>query len=329
MRRTLLPLMLLCCLLLSSCTARDPIAPVLSPLPGDGQEIPVADSGEALSRPAVVTLWFRLGDEPMLAPEIRTIDDTPAAPFELILLQALTGGPAAASTELTGLFPPGTRVLATHLQGRTLFVTLSRQIMNDFADEPSAWADLPDWAQEVPLRRELAMQAIAATVTENCDVDRVVILVEPTSRGSDSMRLRQQYYRSGASAEQLAEPLTRNEAPLLTPGNTLQIILTSWQSRDWSRLYRYTARTDAFDGAARPTYDAFAMSMDALPHLTGFTTSAGSVSPDGQTAVFTVTLQLLEDGYPRTAAVTLRLQRERSLWRISMSQVIREEAEQP
>ena len=323
--RKLLLLLLTACLLLSGCTARDPIAPMLTD-PVEDQPIPSAASEASIPREAEVTLWFRFGTEPVLAPEIRTIDVSPTAPFEATLLQALANGPAAASTELSGLFPPGTRVLATHLQGRTLFVTLSPQIMNDFADEPAAWASQPEWAVEVPLRRQLAMQAIAATVTENCDVDQVVILVEQTARGSDSLRLRQQYYRTGADDGALAAPLTRDEAPLLTPANTLRIILGSWQARDWSRLVRYTARTD---GSAKPGYDAFAVRADALPHLTGFTASEGNVSPDGQTARFTVTLELLVNGRPVAATCTIRLERERGLWRVSLDQLEGREGDLP
>lgn len=327
MRRMLI-LLLALCLLLSGCQARDPIAPLLTATSTDLSIPAPADEG-VTPQEAEVTLWFRFGSEPLLAPETRTLDLSPTAPFELTLLQALTGGPAAASTELSGLFPPGTRVLATHLQGRTLFVTLSRQIMNDFADEPAIWASQADWAAEVPLRRALGMQAIAATVTENCDVDQVVILVEQTERGSDSMRLRQRYYRTGGDESALAAPLTRDESVLLTPANTLQVILTCWQTRDWARLYRFVTRTDPASGEARPDYDAFAAQMDALPHLTAFTASPGSVSPDGQSAVFTITLTLLENGQSRTATGVLRLHRERGLWRVGVSQLDGREGDLP
>lgn len=317
--RRIIPVLLMLCLLLGGCTARDPIAPVLSPLPEGSHSVPSSAIEASVPQESVVTLWFRFGNEPMLAPEIRTIDVSPAAPFELTLLQALTNGPAAASTDLSGLFPPGTRVLATHLQGRTLFVTLSRQIMNDFADEPDNWTGIPAWAEEVTLRRRLAMQAIAATVTENCDVDQVVILVEQTSSGNESIRLRQQYYRTGADAAALAEPLLRDERPLLTPANTMAIILDNWMRGTWAGLYPYIARTDAFDGAARPDYETFRTQADALPYLMDYSASSGSISPDGQTAVFAVTLQLLDNGQPREAHVVLRLHRERGIWRISLS----------
>ena len=48
--------------------------------------------------------------------------------------------------------------------------------MNGDPDEPSNWRSDTAWAQEVPLRRRLAMQAIAATVTENTTAQQVVIL---------------------------------------------------------------------------------------------------------------------------------------------------------
>lgn len=327
--RRIIPFLVMFCLLLGGCTARDPIAPVLSTLPEGSHSVPSAASEASVPQEAVVTLWFRFGAEPMLAPEIRTIDVSPAAPFELTLLQALTSGPAAASTELGSLFPPGTRVLATHLQGRTLFVTLSRQIMNDFADEPANWAASPAWAEEVPLRRRLAMQAIAATVTENCDVDQVVILVEQTASGNESIRLRQQYYRTGADAAALAEPLLRDENPLLTPANTMKIILDNWIRGAWADLYPYIARTDAFSGAARPDYETFRAQIDVLPHLMDYTASSGSISPDGQTAVFAVTLQLLDNGQPREKHTVLRLQRERGIWRISLSHLTGMEGDLP
>ena len=327
LRLFLLLAMAMCLLLLTGCEKRDPIAAMVSTATDLTVPAPAPDA--ALPRQASVTLWFRLGTEPLLAPETRTITLTPAAPFELTLLQALTGGPAASSLELNGLFPPGTKVLSTHLQGRTLFVTLSRQIMNNFADEPSGWAADPAWAAEVPLRRQLAMQAIAATVTENCDVDRVVILVEHTADSGDSLRLRQGYYRNAPDANALAAPLLREESILLTPGNTLHVILDCWQLQDWSRLYPFIARTDAATGEARPTYDAFATRMAGLPHLTGYTFSAGSVSPDGQSAVFTVRLTLMDSGHDRTANGILRLHREKGIWRIDLSQFSGREGDLP
>lgn len=327
MRLKLLMLLSLC-LLLSGCAAHDPLAPMAST--ATDLPIPAPAAAEAHSREEAATLWFRFGDEALLAPESRVLALSPTAPYELTLLQALVGGPAASSTELSGLFPPGTRVTATYRQGRMLFVTLSRQIMNDWSDEPVNWHSLPEWREEVPLRRLLSMQAIAATVTENCDVDQVVILIEQGVQVTDSLRLRQSYYRAGGGDSTLAAPLTRDESLLLTPATTLSVILQCWSERDWQRLYPFIARTDPANGLDRPAYDDFAAQMAALPHLTGSSFSGGSVSPDGLYAAFTFDAALMADG--QTGAIEsglIRLYRERGVWRIGLSQLTSREVSAP
>lgn len=315
-------LLLLCtlCLLLCGCETRDPIEPMAAT---EDAPVPALADETVLPREADVILWFRFGAEPLLAPETRTLSLSPTAPFEMTLLQALTGGPAAASTELSGLFPPGTRVIATHRQERTLFVTLSQQIMNDYADEPD------EQSGEGLLRRRLAMQAIAATVTENCDVDQVIILVEQTGSGSDSLRLRQGYYRDGGEASNLAAPLLREESVLLTPQRTMETILDCWQTQNWQQLYPWIARTDHADSSARPAFGEFAALMDAQPAMTAWAISGGSVSPDGQSAVFSADLTRLISGQTVEASGILRLHRERGIWRISLSQLTRKEGDLP
>ena len=102
----------------------------------------------------------------LLAAERRTVSRLPNEPYETALLRLLLEGPSLDAPALRGLFPAGTRVISTSRQGEMLFVTLSYQLMNGYSDEPSNWRSDTAWAQEVPLRRRLAMQAIAATVTE-------------------------------------------------------------------------------------------------------------------------------------------------------------------
>lgn len=329
MMRRLIPLFL-CLLLLSGCTPHDPLADMAQPAADEQLTVPVPVAEQTSAQAQAVTLWFRFGDEPLLAPESRTIVTSPTAPFEMTLLQALIGGPSAGMLELNSLFPPGTRVVSTYRQGRLLFVTLSRQIMNAYADEPEFWQSSPQWASEVPLRRQLAMQAIAATVSENCEVDQVVVLVEQGAQPTDSMRLRQSYYRTGADTSALAAPLTREEDLLLTPQTTLDIILRCWSERNWERLYRYVASTDPAQSAARPGVADFTAQMDRLPLLTDYAFEGGSVSYDGGSAAFTADLTLMASGQEYTAGSSvIRLTRERGIWRIGLSQLTTREVTAP
>ncbi len=319
MMKRLLPL-LLCCLVLGGC-GRDPLAPMAQT--SEGVPAPAVEGLPREDRTA--TLWFRYGTEPFLAPESREIAVAPAQDEAQALLAALLEGPAASSA-LSNPFPQGTRVLSVTRSGRTMFVTLTKQIMNGFADEPAAWRDQPVWAAEVPLRRELAMQAIAATLTENCAVDQVVILVEQGGIVTDSLRLRRDYYTQDGD-KALADPLIRDESLLLTPERTAEVILRCWMEQDYARLHRYIARTDPESGASRPDEAGFIARMAEEARLLRAEARGGSISADGQSAVFTVSGAWLVNGAERPFdGLVLHLTRENGLWRAGFSQVTGREA---
>ena len=321
MRKLLLPLLLCLLLSLSACT-QDPLAPmVYSGRPVD-IPVPAVDSLPQLQDQA--TLWFRFGSEPFLAAESRTIAHHPTETHALAILRELLEGPSAARDQLRSLFPPGTQVLSATQSGRIMFVTLSRHIMNGYADEPANWRDQPHWAVEVPLRRRLAMQSIAATLTENCAVDTVVILVDQTT--TDSLRLRQGYYTLDGDPS-LAAPLTRDESLLLTPARTLAVILQCWQEQNYGRLYQYIAPADPLTGALRPNAEDFAAVMSAQHPLLRATAEGGSISADGQSAVFTVSGAFLDRGGELPfSGMVLRLHREKGIWCIGLSQLTGREA---
>ena len=312
--RIRLMLLLLICLALSGCTA-DPIAPMADATVVD-MPAPVVEDLPTEETAAV--LWFRYGEEPLLASETRELSVSRAETEALPLLRALLEGPSAASTELSGLFPQGTQVISVAQTGRVTFVTLSHHILNTYSDEPADWRSQAYWAVEVPLRRQLAMQSIAATLTENCDTDAVIILVEEKNSASDSLRLRNSYFT--LEDEGIAEPLRRDESLLLTPQRTAEVILQCWQESDWLRLYRYIARTDASTGAARPSEEDFIQLMSELPHLLRYDVAGGSAS--GSRAVFTVSGAYLADGAEQSfSGRVLHLTKEKGLWRVSLTQL--------
>lgn len=313
-----LAILLLCCLLLCGCSP----APLQSSPNPPGAQIPAPVQEAPAAQELQAVLWFRCGEEPLLAPEGRSLRVGAGQSLPQVLLQALLSGPSSA--ELSPLFPQGTRLISVTQSGRRMFVTLSRHILNAYGDEPSAWQADPLWAREVPLRRTLAMQAIAATLSENCPVDEVVILVETTDAATDSLRLREGYYTLDGN-EAIADPLRRDESLLLTPGRTAEVILQCWQDQDFVRLYRYLASTDPATGAARPAREEFLALMAQTPVLISGSAAGGSL--DGQRAVFTLSGQWLRDGQAVPfEGLTLRLTREKGVWRVGLSELTGREA---
>ena len=316
MRRLLL--LMLMCILLTSCT-RDPLSSVVEDVPQ--ADLPAPVTSEQPKNQDRATLWFRFGDEPFMAAESRVITHSRTESHAMALLKALLAGPGTAATELRSLFPQGTQVISATQAGKVMFVTLSRHIMNSYADEPAAWRDQAAWADEVPLRRRLAMQSIAATITENCNVDTVVILVEQTGAATDSLRLRQGYYTLDGDMS-LAEPLIRDENLLLSPSRTAEVILQCWQERDFARLIRYIARTDPATGMERPVDADCLAALAELPHLMHARAEGGSIAADGHTAVFTLRGTWLDNGQEAPfEGLVLRLTREKGLWRVGLSQL--------
>lgn len=323
MKRIVMALLLVCTLALSACSAGPGTVhgATATLVPGTDPTLPEALAPADLASRETATLYFRFQGEPYLAPEMRTITQSPSQPYELSLIGALLAGPGTRSTDLMPLFPEGTRVLSTVTQGRTLFVTFSQEIMNLFSDEPADWQSRPDWAEEVPLRRELCMQSLVATITENCDVDRVQVLVEQSGEMTGSLRLRADFYRRGG--EGLVGPLTREESLLLTPHNAVKVILQLWSNRDWQRLYRYVALTDTATGVDRLSYRDFVTTMENQPMLVSCAVEGGSVSPDGHTVTFTLSAVLRSHNGSSSATEgrILRISRENSQWRVTMSQL--------
>ena len=283
--------------------------------PETNQKLPDAVPDQATEKEAL--LYFRYLTEPYLAAESRQVSHSPAEPYELALVKALLSGPTPQQAELTGLFPEGVQVLSTARQGRTLFVTLSREIMNRYPDESYDWQQQPESA----LRRRLCMQSLAATLTENCDVDQVQILVEQSGNTMGSLRLKQSYFLTTTDETLLTSPLTREETLLLTPGNALRVILDLWQQRDWQRLYLYIASADPMTGAEKRSYADFVALMEGLPSLMEADFAGGSVSADGRFSTYTVTAQLLTGDHQQAYTATVRLLRENGLWKVTLAQL--------
>ena len=310
-------------MLLTGCTAANTYLISATDVPGTNPVLPEAVDETPLDTRGEATLWFRFLNEPCLAAETRQVTQLPGQSYEMALLSSLLTGPGTRQTELTNPFPVGAQVLSTVLQGRTLLVTLSPEILNALTDEPVDWQESDAWRVEAPLRRRLAMQAIAATVTDNCDVDEVLVLVNQDSSRQGSLRLKQNYYLDDSEEDVLADPLRRDESLLLSPATLPGILAQCWLQRDWIRLYRYLTATDSGTGQSRPASRDFAALMDSLPSLSAATAAGGSVNGDGQRAAFTLTATVVRSGSePRTLRNrVLHLRRENGLWKIDLSQL--------
>lgn len=309
---------LLFCFLLTGCTVsgftpRDALSTPLA-----GSSVPAAADSLYRVQAEPVALYFRYYDEPYLACEWRTISRTQSQSYEQALLDALVAGPSGSIPELTPLFPPGTRVLSTTVNGHMLYVTLSREIMDTYMDEPADWQEYDAWFRESPLRRRLCMQSIVATITENCDIDQVQILVEQTDSISGSLRLRQNYFLDDSEDSVLAGPMVRDSSLLLGVDNSISYILQLFSEHNWASLYRFLASSDG----QRPEYEEAVRRLEALPSPVQFSVSPSTLSLDGQRATLQVHTAAAGSSLSSVGKNRIiHLNRENGFWRITLAQL--------
>lgn len=317
LKRCALLALLTLSLLLTSCASLlpDPVRDAVGTLsPEEEAVFPAAQAPESAAARREVTLYFRYGDQPYLAPEIRTVTIAADQSLEMVLLQELSKGPGSRSTQLTAALPEGCGFIAAVSQERTLFVTLGSSILKGWTDEPADWTASAYWQVEAPLRRQLCVQSIVATLTENCDYDQVQFLVEQTNVLRDSLRLRQSWFLDGADDTVLSDPIPRQEELLLSPGNTLRALLDAWKSRDAALLYGYLTQ--------RPDLADCQQAVTDAPLLLSYAFSGGAVSPDGQTIHYTLRLCWQDtSGQSReTSGLAVRLTRVDGLWKLPWAQ---------
>lgn len=263
----------------------------------------------------VAPLYFRYENTAYLAPEERLIHVVRNEPPEKALVEALIQGPSVTASALSPLFPPGTQVLSVTAQGDTLFVTFNEALLSRYSDEPK---DLTggNWKVESPLRRQLCMDSLTATLTEMGLCAKVQVLVYRENTQTTSMRLPKGYF-DGTENDELVSFLTRNEDTLLTPHNAAKVLLNAWLTQDWDNLYAITMKEN------RPGAQEAIQAYSTGRVLTGFILSPGNVSSDGKTAILTAELTFIgqsTDAEP--IRYPIRLSRDGGIWRMKYDHLI-------
>ncbi len=313
MKRRILAILLLCTMLflLSGCVSQtaDPLLKnETTAVPGLAMNVTAASADQNNADVVSVTLYFRYLDEPMLAPEMRTLTVPQDESLEYAIVQALVDGPSAGHTDLRRLLPAATQVESVVSPDDILFVTLNEDFLYD--DIPDGWAENENWINEAPVLRKLIVQSIVASVTENNPYTGVQMMIHKSDEVQASLRLDNSYFLNGSTG--LSDPIVRDESLLLTPANTAKRILTAWQEHDYETLYLYMA----LEG--RPSQASFAETLSLAASLDTFTVSSGSVANNGQAATITAGIKLLSsDGSKEIKAYPILLMRENGVWKLS------------
>lgn len=302
-------------LLLAGCTPQtvNPLARnQTTAVPGLDTQPFAATAADANVETVTAQLYFRYLDEPMLAAETRTLTVLKDESVEAAIVQALIDGPSAGHSDLRGLIPADTRLESAASRDTLLFLTFNEGFLKD--DVPEAWASSTQWRTDAPVLRALIVQSIVASVTESVPYVGVQILVHKQGELQTNLRLDNSYFLDGRTGP--SDPVRRDEAWLLTPQRTGEVLLQAWQQQNVERCTHYLLEQD------KPTQAAFAETLAAAPVLTEFAVSGGSVSGGGQTATLSVTLRTQREGHTTlSASYPLQLTQENGVWKLAYARL--------
>ncbi len=276
-------------------------------------------SEEGLSVQA--SLYFRFRNQAQIAGESRMITATINESLEKKVIEGLLAGPSTATTELSSLFPEQTQVINTVSQGDTLIVTFSEDLLNYYNDQPKNWASNPFWQKEIPLRKKLSMDSLAASLLETFRYQKIQIMVQPTNLDRSAFRLQNSYYHNPSLPSGIAPFLTYHTNSILTPFDTATIVLNAWKLKDWETLYLFVSTKDYWDLAFKPSYDEMCRYWTSSCSIKEFSLSSPSVSDNGQHCFFPLsyTIKSSLEGPEQTINGVLKLTKETGIWKISFS----------
>lgn len=221
-----------------------------------------------------VTLYFPVVGVNYLGSERRTIEYSTALPFETALIQALIAGPQAVSPHLERPFQPGLEVLSTAQGKEILFVTFNNKIYFPFPGEQNK-----NQKQKLA-RRQLAMDALVNTITENTTHPRVQVLVDNQESIDISMRLNGGYFFSLET--EILPPFTRNELAILSPSAACQRLLSCWQGKREDIPSNHLVSTNI-------------QTLNNLPLLLSYEVFQGTIASDPLKAIVCVSLTVQND----------------------------------
>ena len=291
-------------LLLSACGQQPPEG-LVKESPENAATIE-AEPQENAARSMADTLYFPYADTALLRRESREITLLPNESREKALVRALLEGSREAGSR--ALFPEKTEVLSTQAQDGMIYITFNEALYDRYADED------PD-RDGAARRRRLAMDALAATLTESGEYRGVQVLVRAEANVGKSMRLTTRFFRE--EPETTVPPLVRQSASLPTPSAYADALLTAWQNRSAADLAAFISAREPWSQASLNT------DLADAPALLTFAVYDGTVAPDGSSAVVCADLILRDkDGNEYAAdACPLPFISEGGAWKIRRSRL--------
>jgi len=263
-----------------------------------------------------VTLYFKYADENMLAGENRVIDVPVNERTEMAVLQEVFKGPNQDNIELQPIIPENATIIDVNETGEYLFVTLSKEFITESALAMTDPADAAAYA-EAKQDMDLAIYSIVDTLIELGGFSRIQILVDTNDSGRGERISLADLGEENPEGRTL-EPLGWNGTLLMTPENTVELLMQAFAKRDYETLYALIAYKNA-DGSTKPSREEFTTYLSTQSStMDEYEVLDSVVSSDAQSVIVAVSFTLKNQDGDTSAKdnIILQLRRERDLWKV-------------
>lgn len=269
--------------------------------------------GEAIASDQLdITLYYRFAQTDVLGAQRETLDIRREETVAHSIVSRLVEGPSVTHDRLSGVFPQGTRVISVSGEGSTAFVTLSRDFLGKPDGAPADWEDLQSWQEEAALRRALAVQSLALSLTEKGRYQRVQLYV---AASDDDLPERMQLCWFDPSEDDpgvMLGPCGRDESAVLTPLRAMTMIMEAWAAKDWEAMEPLLCAEGNLSDVER-------RAREADVSLLRYALSGGTVSMDGQSATIVLDAKLhsVSGGDAQIVREAVPLVRQADNWAIA------------
>ena len=247
------------------------------------------DPEEGVARDITVTLYYRLTDERYLVGVTRNVGVRANEREGNAIIRTLLSGVPLLSGNVSALFGTGVSLVDVMLEGSILYVTLSREFLDETAlnktkNELRSFYEKNMYTQEeyearvaqveakANEERALAVYSLVNTLTQYFDDGvRVQFLVDTSATGTGERLTRSRLgiaVAEGADSE-LVEPMSFVQDVVASASSVMDCALRHMQKGEYEFAYPLFAESEN-DESQKPAYAAFETEMLALGVLESY-----------------------------------------------------------
>lgn len=259
-------------------------------------DLPALDPQAGVAKSISVTCYYQLLREPYLFGAPCTVEVHANERAEHAIVNMLLEG-AQSFEGLNGLFPAGTSIVDITMEGGILYVTLSKEFMDESAlrrtlnELENAWEQkqytrevydqlVQAAAQSALEDRRLALYSLVNTLTGYDDDMRVLLLIDENDTGVGERLPLSALGMEGQEGE-LSEPMSFVQGVTKTETDLADMALSHIQAGDYAAAYALFADSNS-DNTPKPEIADFEAALRELGNLQSYAVNSYMRDADGE-----------------------------------------------